>query len=70
MPTFYDFQASFRILQIYLDEYELTPWDALKYLIAAVMYGGHVTDDWDKRLLMTYINQYFNDDVLTVKNYK
>uniref|UniRef100_A0A0A9VY83 Dynein heavy chain 2, axonemal n=2 Tax=Lygus hesperus TaxID=30085 RepID=A0A0A9VY83_LYGHE len=65
-----DFEVSFNILAIYLDEYSVTPWDALKYLIAAVMYGGHVTDDWDKRLLLTYIYQYFNDDVLTVKNYK
>jgi len=29
-----------------------------------------VTDDWDRRLLMTYIQQYFTDDVLTVPNYR
>nr|XP_015838947.1 PREDICTED: dynein heavy chain 2, axonemal [Tribolium castaneum] len=61
-----DFEVSENLLTIYLDEYENTPWDALKYLIAGVNYGGHVTDDWDRRLLLTYINQYFCDDVLNI----
>lgn len=55
------------LLQVYLDEYPETPWDALKYLIAGVNYGGHVTDDWDRRLLMTYVQQYFSDDVLNTQ---
>ena len=55
---------------MYLDEYEETPWDALKYLIAGVNYGGHVTDDLDRRLLHTYINDFFNENVLNVPFYK
>lgn len=58
------------LLSIYLDEYPVTPWDALKYLIAGVNYGGHVTDDWDRRLLHTYINQLFCEDALTVPFYR
>ncbi|XP_030749874.1 dynein heavy chain 2, axonemal [Sitophilus oryzae] len=66
-----DFEVSENLLQIYLDEYtQETPWDALKYLIAGVSYGGHVTDDWDRRLLMTYINSYFCDDALTVAYFR
>ena len=65
-----DFEVSENLLTIYLDEYESTPWDALKYLIAGVNYGGHVTDDWDRRLLLTYINQYFCDDALTQPYYR
>ncbi|XP_049764343.1 dynein axonemal heavy chain 2 [Schistocerca cancellata] len=65
-----DFEVSENLLQIYLDEYPETPWDALKYLIAGVNYGGHVTDDWDRRLLTTYINRYFNEDVLTNDLYR
>ncbi|XP_063305793.1 dynein axonemal heavy chain 2 [Pelobates fuscus] len=60
-----DFEVSENLLSIYLDEYEETPWDALKYLISGVNYGGHVTDDWDRRLLGTYINDYFTDQALT-----
>ncbi|XP_048524356.1 dynein axonemal heavy chain 2 [Dendroctonus ponderosae] len=66
-----DFEVSENLLQIYLDEYtENTPWDALKYLIAGVSYGGHVTDDWDRRLLTTYINQYFCEDALNVPYFR
>lgn len=54
-----DFEVSENLLSIYLQEYDETPWDALKYLIAGINYGGHVTDDYDRRLLLTYINDYF-----------
>jgi dynein heavy chain len=47
-----------------LDEYEETPWDALKYLIASVNYGGHVTDEWDMRLIQTYITGLFKEEAL------
>lgn len=63
-------QVSENLLSLYLDEYEETPWDALKYLIAGVNYGGHVTDDWDRRLLTTYINDYFCDLSLTTPSYR
>ncbi|XP_036012662.1 dynein axonemal heavy chain 2 isoform X3 [Mus musculus] len=63
-------KVSENLLSLYLDEYEETPWDALKYLIAGVNYGGHVTDDWDRRLLTTYINDYFCDLSLTTPFYR
>ncbi|KAM8972622.1 dynein axonemal heavy chain 2 [Pelodytes ibericus] len=59
-----DFQVSENLLSLYLDEYDETPWEALKYLIAGVNYGGHVTDDWDRRLLGTYITDYFCEQAL------
>ncbi|XP_035155786.1 dynein axonemal heavy chain 2 isoform X7 [Callithrix jacchus] len=65
-----DFEVSENLLSLYLDEYEETPWDALKYLIAGVNYGGHVTDDWDRRLLTTYINDYFCDQSLSTPFYR
>uniref|UniRef100_A0A3Q2Z5C8 Uncharacterized protein n=1 Tax=Hippocampus comes TaxID=109280 RepID=A0A3Q2Z5C8_HIPCM len=60
-----DFEVSENLLSLYLNEYEQIPWDALKYLIAEVNYGGHVTDDWDRRLLTTYINDYFCEAAVT-----
>ncbi|KAL3916097.1 MAG: hypothetical protein SGPRY_006965, partial [Prymnesium sp.] len=65
-----DFEVSELCLRLYLDEYEETPWDALKYLIAEINYGGRVTDDWDRRLMNVYMASYFNDETLTVPNYR
>ncbi|XP_018599950.2 dynein heavy chain 2, axonemal [Scleropages formosus] len=65
-----DFEVSENLMSLYLDEYEEVPWDALKYLIAGVNYGGHVTDDWDRRLLTTYINDYFCESAITTPFFK
>ncbi|XP_070785989.1 dynein axonemal heavy chain 2 [Enoplosus armatus] len=65
-----DFEVSESLLSLYLDEYEEIPWDALKYLIAGVNYGGHVTDDWDRRLLTSYINDYFCDAAINQPFFK
>lgn len=40
---------------------EAIPWNSLKYLIGEAMYGGRVTDDWDRRVLMTYLEEYMGD---------
>ena len=63
-------QVSENLLSLYLDEYDETPWEALKFLVAAINYGGHVTDDWDRRLLNTYITDYFNEDAVAQPFYK
>ena len=50
-----DFEVSELCLRLYLDEYDETPWDALKYLISEINYGGRVTDDLDRRLMNCYM---------------
>uniref|UniRef100_A0A3B3HQK6 Dynein heavy chain region D6 P-loop domain-containing protein n=1 Tax=Oryzias latipes TaxID=8090 RepID=A0A3B3HQK6_ORYLA len=54
-----DFEVSENLLCFYLDKYDNIPWDALKHLIADIIYGGHVTDQWDRRLLTTYMDDFF-----------
>lgn len=48
-----------------LEQHEDIPWDALRYVIGEITYGGRVTDDIDRRLLRTILNIYINQDVLT-----
>jgi dynein heavy chain, axonemal len=51
-----DYQIAENLLAIYLDAYDRTPFDALKYLVAAIVYGGHCTDEWDTRLLQVHVS--------------
>lgn len=45
------------------------PYEALSYLIGECNYGGRVTDDWDRRLIITILADYLNPTVVTEKNY-
>jgi dynein heavy chain len=39
------------------------PWDDLKYIFGEIMYGGHITDDWDRILCGTYLDSVMKDDL-------
>lgn len=65
-----DLRISVRQLDMFLRENDKIPFEALKYLIAECNYGGRVTDDKDRRLIVTLLNDYFNNNVLNDKNYK
>ena len=61
-----DFKISFRLLGMYLKKAfdnndEMIPWSSLRYLIGEAMYGGRVTDDFDRRVLVTYLDEYMGD---------
>ena len=61
-----DFRISFRLLGLYLkkaydNKDEMIPWASLRYLIGEAMYGGRVTDDLDRRVLVTYLDEYMGD---------
>lgn len=64
-----DLETSEKILKMYIDEKSMGPiqWDAIKYLISDVVYGGRVTDEWDRRLMSVYATEYFNERVLIDK---
>ncbi|MEW5313998.1 MAG: hypothetical protein WDW38_005527 [Sanguina aurantia] len=64
-----DFSVSDDLLKSYLDSYEATPWDALKYLIAEANYGGRVTDELDRRVLSSYLNRFYCEEALSVPGY-
>jgi dynein heavy chain len=65
-----DFDICENLTVVLLEEYADIPWEALKYLIAEANYGGRVTDDWDRRVLRSYINHCFNDDAVNTPQYQ
>merc|ERR1719440_1856415 len=60
-----DFKVSLKLLALYMqkchDQNEVTPWETLRYLIGEAMYGGRVTDSYDRRVLVTYLEEYMGD---------
>ncbi|XP_074510014.1 dynein axonemal heavy chain 11 [Sebastes fasciatus] len=36
------------------------PWEDLCYLFGEIMYGGHITDGWDRRLCKTYLQEFLH----------
>lgn len=43
------------------------PFEALLFVTGQINYGGRVTDDWDRRCLMTILQKFYSQDVLTNK---
>ncbi|KAL3317581.1 Dynein heavy chain 10, axonemal [Cichlidogyrus casuarinus] len=61
-----DFQVCNQIIETYLQKAFMEgdariPWESLKYLIGEVMYGGRAIDEFDRRILRTYMGEYFGD---------
>jgi dynein heavy chain len=61
-----DFRVSMMLIETYLTKSfdngdENLPWDTLRYLVGAVMYGGRIVDDFDRRVATTYLEEYMGD---------
>lgn len=57
------------MLQMFLNEYEELPLDALTYLSGECNYGGRVTDDKDRRLLVSLLRIFYNRDIVVDDSY-
>jgi len=61
-----DLMACSTILRNHIES-QLTssiPWEDLQYMCGEIIYGGHIIDDFDRRVCRTYLNYYMNDKLL------
>ncbi|XP_054638441.1 dynein axonemal heavy chain 11 isoform X2 [Dunckerocampus dactyliophorus] len=52
-----DLTISANVLLNYLESNTKVPWEDLCYLFGEIMYGGHITNDWDRRLCKAYLQE-------------
>ena len=50
-----DLTISVNVLYNYLEAKSKVTWENLRYLFGDFMYGGHITDDLDRRTNNTYL---------------
>uniref|UniRef100_A0A6I8PET2 Dynein axonemal heavy chain 11 n=2 Tax=Ornithorhynchus anatinus TaxID=9258 RepID=A0A6I8PET2_ORNAN len=48
------------VLYNYLEANPKVPWEDLRYLFGEIMYGGHITDVWDRKLCRMYLEEFMN----------
>lgn len=60
-----DLTISVYVLFNYLEGNKNIPWDDLRYLFGQIMYGGHIVDDWDRRLCQTYLLEFMQPELIT-----
>lgn len=52
------------MLEILLNKQEDVPWAALHYLTGEVVYGGRITDYWDRRCLLSILKMFCSPPLL------
>ena len=59
-----DQQCCFTQIHDFLEDYEVIPYDVMNILCGDVNYGGRVTDDKDRRALMSLLIQYLSPAIM------
>jgi len=53
-----DLTTCLEVTANYIEDRPKIPWEDLRYVFGEIMYGGHITDDWDRVLCMAYLQSF------------
>lgn len=56
-----DLTISANVLFNYLEANTNVPWEDIRYMFGEIMYGGHITDKWDRRTCSTYLETLLHE---------
>lgn len=57
-------------IQMFINDYKKPPLEALMYLTGECNYGGRVTDERDRRLIISLLSIFYCADVISNDDYK
>jgi len=63
--NFGDLTISGSVIKNYLNANAEVPWKDIKYIICEVMYGGHITDKWDRRVCSAYLEEIMKPEIFS-----
>jgi len=55
---------------MFMNDYDELPLEALTYLTGECNYGGRVTDDKDRRLLISLLSIFYTKEVVDDEEYR
>jgi dynein heavy chain len=53
------------VLHNYLEKYDTVPYSDLIYIYGEIMYGGHITDNWDRRTNNSYLKALIKPELMS-----
>ena len=59
-----DLRGSCLVAVNYLENNTKIPWDDIRYITGEIMYGGHITNNFDRRLVDAYLSTYLCPELL------
>ncbi|XP_067137533.1 LOW QUALITY PROTEIN: dynein axonemal heavy chain 7-like [Centruroides vittatus] len=65
-----DLRISLLHLKRFMSEYDEIPFKALFYMTGECNYGGRVTDEWDRRCLLTILEDLYSENIISDPKYK